>query len=98
VEIGAWAEPYLVGVTPHNWNSLAIGLAATLQAAACIRDVVYVEHISAWEERSNELLLRPLEVVDGTIAIPTGPGLGVEVNEAALARYPMQAYTRNWPD
>ena len=97
-EIAAWAEPHLVGVTPHNWNSLAIGLAATLQASACIRDLLYVEHISAWEERSNELLQRPLEVVDATIAIPTGPGLGVEVNEAALARYPMREYTRLWPE
>jgi galactonate dehydratase len=98
IEIAAWAEPHLIGVTPHNWNSLAVGLAATLQASACIRDLVYVEHLSAWEERSNELLQQPFEVVDGTIAILTGPGLGVDLDEAALARYPMQAYTRNWPD
>jgi L-alanine-DL-glutamate epimerase-like enolase superfamily enzyme len=37
-------------------------------------------------------------VTDGSLAIPTGPGLGVELDEAALARYPMQGYTRNWPD
>ena len=97
-EIAAWAEPHSVGVTPHNWNSLAVGLAATLQASACVRDLVYVEHISAWEERSNELLQRPFEVVDGTVAIPTGPGLGVDLDETALARYPMREYTRLWPD
>jgi galactonate dehydratase len=97
-EIAAWAEPNLVGVTPHNWNSLAVGLAATLQASACVRDLVYVEHISAWVERSAELLVRPLEVVDGSIAIPTGPGLGIEIDEAALARFPMREYTRLWPD
>ena len=70
-EIAAWAEPNLVSVTPHNWNSLAVGLAATLQASACVRDLLTVEHISAWEERSNDLLpTPPLEVIDGTIADP----------------------------
>ena len=33
-----------------------------------------------------DLLTTPFEVVDGTLAVPTGPGLGVEVDEAALAR------------
>jgi galactonate dehydratase len=97
-EIAAWAEPHLVGVTPHNWNSLAIGLAATLQASACIRDLVTVEHISAYHERSAELLVdrTPLDPVNGRIAIPTGPGLGVELDEAALARYPARDYTSGW--
>ena len=86
-EIAAWAEAHPVLVTPHNWNSLAVGLAATLQAAACVRDLLYVEHISAWTERSADLLTDPaaLEVVDGTIAIPTAPGLGIDLDEAALA-------------
>jgi galactonate dehydratase len=97
-EIGAWADTHLVPVTPHNWNSLAVGLAATLQAAACIRDVPWVEHISAWQDRSDTLLTRPVELVDGTIAIPTGPGLGVDLDDAALARHPMRPYMRLWPD
>ena len=97
-EIAAWAEPHLVGVTPHNWNSLAIGLAATLQTSACIRDLVTVEHISAYHERSAELLTDPttLDPVDGRITIPTAPGLGVELDEAALARYPARDYTSGW--
>lgn len=97
-EIAAWAEPHLVGVTPHNWNSLAIGLAATLQASACIRDLVNVEHISSSAERSAELLVDPgaLAVVEGSIAIPTAPGLGVDLDEAALARYPARDYASGW--
>jgi galactonate dehydratase len=97
-EIGAWADAHLVPVSPHNWNSLAIGLAATIQASACIRDVPWVEHISAWTDRSAELTGGALAVVDGTIAMPTGPGLGVDLDEAVLARYPMREYTRLWPD
>jgi galactonate dehydratase len=97
-EIAAWADALLVPVTPHNWNSLTVGLAATLQASACIRDLLFVEHISAWEERSAELTGGGLAVVDGSIAVPTALGVGVDLDERALARYPMHEYTRLWPD
>ena len=32
----------------------------------------------------GSILKRPFEVKDGTLAVPTGPGLGVEVDEARL--------------
>ena len=36
----------------------------------------------------SELLTRPLEVdAEGNVAIPDGPGLGVELNEEAVRRY-----------
>ena len=97
-EIAAWAEPHLVQVTPHNWNSLAIGLAATLQASACIRDLLTVEHISAWRERSRQLLVDPnaLRVQDGMIAIPTGPGLGVDLDVTRFAHFPARDYASGW--
>ncbi len=31
---------------------------------------------------------RPIEAHDGWVEVPTGPGLGVEVNEEAIRRYP----------
>jgi galactonate dehydratase len=98
IDIAAWAEPNLVFVSPHNWNSLSVGLAATLQVAACVRDLRYVEYLTAWAERSGEFARTPLEVVDGELAIPTVPGVGIDLDEAALARHPYRAYTRNWPD
>ena len=35
---------------------------------------------------------QPLEIKDGYIALPEAPGLGVEIDEAALARYPYQQF------
>jgi galactonate dehydratase len=43
-EIAAMAEPYLVVVSPHNYNSTTIGLAATLQVAACIPNFLITEY------------------------------------------------------
>jgi L-alanine-DL-glutamate epimerase-like enolase superfamily enzyme len=36
-------------------------------------------------------LTRPIRAVDGWVDVPTGPGLGVDVNEEAIRRYPFVA-------
>jgi muconate cycloisomerase len=36
---------------------------------------------------AEDLVKRPLPLGDGIVALPTGPGLGVEVDEAAVARF-----------
>ena len=33
------------------------------------------------------ILTRPIEHIRGIVAVPDGPGLGIEVNREALARY-----------
>jgi L-alanine-DL-glutamate epimerase-like enolase superfamily enzyme len=35
----------------------------------------------------NTLCTTSLDMVDGYIAVPTGPGLGVEVNERMIEKY-----------
>lgn len=39
----------------------------------------------------NELLARPILPVDGLFAIPTGPGLGIEVDWDVVRAHPYQA-------
>jgi L-alanine-DL-glutamate epimerase-like enolase superfamily enzyme len=34
-----------------------------------------------------DVLGEPLEVIDGMIAVPEGPGLGIEVDRAKVERY-----------
>ncbi|MCH8295906.1 enolase, partial [Candidatus Poribacteria bacterium] len=43
-----------------------------------------------WE---RDLLKERLEVVDGTIQVPESPGLGIEVDEAALENYRVEKDT-----
>lgn len=43
--------------------------------------------ITCHELWQDDLLKSPLEVVDGYVRVPEAPGLGVEVDEAALERY-----------
>jgi galactonate dehydratase len=87
-EIAAMAEPSCVAVAPHGNNSTTIGLAASLQVGACIPNFLIMEYPMAWEPIANEIARNPFQVEKGRIALPTGPGLGIELDEGALAKYP----------
>ena len=89
-EIAAMAEPYYVAVAPHNYNSTTIGLAATIQVAACIPNFLITEYFVNFEEASNELSVEPFPMKDGYIRIPTEPGLGLELKEETLLQRPGQ--------
>ncbi|MDR3587172.1 MAG: mandelate racemase/muconate lactonizing enzyme family protein [Desulfosporosinus sp.] len=84
-EIAAMAEANYVAVCPHNHNSTTVSLAATLQVAAMAPNFLITEYFVNFKEKGNEILETPFELVDGHFIIPTGPGLGITINEDALA-------------
>lgn len=98
-EIAAMAEPHFVAVSPHNYNSVTIGLAATLQAAACMPNFLITEYFVNFEETGQDIAVNPLRVEEGGyIALPKAPGLGLELDEARLAAWPYREYPmRNLP-
>ncbi|MDQ3701262.1 MAG: mandelate racemase/muconate lactonizing enzyme family protein [Chloroflexota bacterium] len=87
-EIAAMAEAYCVAVAPHGNNSTTVGLAASLQVGACIPNFLIMEYPMSWEPVANEIAKNPLRVEHGTIALPTAPGIGIDLDEDALAKYP----------
>jgi galactonate dehydratase len=89
-EIAAMAEPYYVAVSPHNYNSTAVGLAATLQLAACIPNFIITEYFSNFCQTAAEISLAPFIVEQGHIRVPSGPGLGLEMDDAALRARPFE--------
>jgi galactonate dehydratase len=91
-EIAAMAEPYLVVVSPHNYNSTTVGLAATLQVAACIPNFLITEYFVNFKARGDEVAVAPFRVDNGYIMLPTTPGLGLELKEAELAKHPYREF------
>lgn len=85
--IAALAETHYVQVAPHSWYG-PFSLAASLHLDACIPNFLIQEtavpHVEPPEQR--DLLLTPLVMEGGTMAIPTAPGLGITINEEVLAR------------
>jgi galactonate dehydratase len=92
--IAAMAEPYFVTVSPHNYNSTTMGLAATLQVSAAIPNFLITEYFVSFEARGREIAVAPFEVRGGFIDLPRAPGLGLELREEALARFPYREFPR----
>lgn len=86
------AEPYFVAVSPHNYNSTTVGLAATLQASAVMPNFLITEYFVNFELLGVEIAREPWQVRDGMIELPDTPGLGIDLDETALARFPYQAF------
>jgi len=75
-----------VPVTVSSLYETGIGLAAALHVAATVPGD-RAHGLATADLLADDLLVEPLAVADGRIALPAGPGLGVEVDEAAVARY-----------
>jgi len=96
-EIAAMAEPYYVQMSPHNYNSTAVGLAATLQASAVIPNFVITEYFINFQDTGDAITTHPFKVEEGCIRLPTAPGLGIDINQDALKDYAYQEFPmRKW--
>lgn len=74
---------------PHCWRS-GIGIAATAHVAAVSPNCPFFEFLPAAVSESllrRELVTDELHLVDGKLGLPKRPGLGVELNESALAKF-----------
>jgi galactonate dehydratase len=89
--IAAMAEAYHVVVSPHNYNSTTVGLAATLHVSAAIPNFLITEYFVDFEARGAEIAVSPLRVEQGYVTLPSAPGLGVDLREDVMARYASRA-------
>jgi galactonate dehydratase len=94
--IAAAAESEAIAVSPHNYNSTTVALSATAHASACMPNFIITEYFLPFEELGQSLCPNALRPVDGYIALPQGPGLGLHVDEEAVRaargrQYPARA-------
>ncbi|NKB71723.1 MAG: galactonate dehydratase [Candidatus Latescibacteria bacterium] len=83
-KVAALAEAHHIKVIPHNPLS-PISTAACVQLDAAIPNFALQEYTGEAEPPKSDLLVEPLELINGYLTVPEGPGLGIELNEAALA-------------
>lgn len=79
-KIAAMAECYFAAVAPHCPLG-PVALAACVQLDACIPNFLAQEHVHLGEG----YLKTPFKLVNGAIPLPEAPGLGIELDEEALA-------------
>ena len=87
----AWmAQDYGVRFIPHGWNT-AVGLAADLQLASAFPGTNLVEYLTG-SPFIDEITQGGWQLdADGMLAIPELPGLGLELDRDAVAKYTTNA-------
>lgn len=94
-KIAAMAEAHHVGVVPHNPLS-PVSTAACIQIAACIPNFALQEFPTGEDKPpKSEIVKQTLEVDQGFLIIPDTPGIGIELTEDAMARFPFKGRAKN---
>lgn len=83
----AWmAYDHNVQMVSHGWNT-AVGVAADLQLAAAMPVARFVEYLTP-APYIEQIITEPFRLdAEGLLTIPERPGLGIELNRDALARF-----------
>jgi L-alanine-DL-glutamate epimerase-like enolase superfamily enzyme len=88
---GAWGIIGMAAAAGRAWNahswSSALNTAASLHMAVAAPNTLIFELKPVPSPMQHELVRTPIEHRDGWVSPPDGPGLGVEVDEAVVARY-----------
>jgi L-alanine-DL-glutamate epimerase-like enolase superfamily enzyme len=89
LRVSKMAQAEGVIVIPHLWKT-GISIAAAVHLAAVTSNCPYIEYLPVELSESplrRELLTTEPSMESGEIAVPTAPGLGIELNRDALARF-----------
>lgn len=96
--IAEMARLFSIQCIPHCWGG-ALVIAATLQVLSLLppytwgftSDEPMLEMDTMENPFRDEIVTRPFVVEQGFVRIPTGPGLGVEIDEDAVRKYARKA-------
>ena len=75
----AACEVFQVGVGIHSTGETGIGTALNLHVAASLPTLPHAMD-SYYHHQTVDVITEPLRYVDGAMAVPDGPGLGVEID------------------
>ena len=84
LEIGAMADAHSVKISPHSWNSTTVAFLAMLHVCAVMPNATYGELYYDYLELGAEFAACDYLITDGYASLPRSPGLGIQMNEAAL--------------
>lgn len=86
-KIAALAEVHYAQIAPHLYCGPVVG-AANIQIATCTPNFLILESIQQWGGFHAKILKKPIRWEEGFVIPPTGPGLGVELDEAVARAHP----------
>ena len=81
------AEAFNLSTAIHTGASMGPSLAASWHLAAATHSVDWLEHVLAAKSIQDAILLDPFLVSEGTVGLPSAPGLGVRLTPELLAKF-----------
>jgi len=89
-KIAAMAEAHHIMMAPHSGSLGPVAEYAALHVLAAIPNGLILERIEDdWEGRAQTVIPHPRSR-DGHLDVPNAPGLGVEIDEEFVARWPSE--------
>jgi galactonate dehydratase len=87
-KICALGEAFHAGIIPHAVPSGPVAVAAAVQLGMCVPNWEVQEHVPQNEPRWTDIVDHVIEVRDGYLIAPDRPGLGIELDDAGIAKHP----------
>ncbi len=85
-ELAAICRTWGIGVSMHSNSHLGISLAAMVHLAASTPELTYAADTHTPWQSGVDVVAEPLPITGGAVTVPDRPGLGVTLDEDALAR------------
>ena len=85
-KITALAAKHQVPVSFHTWGD-GVALAASVHLSAALQDCIVMELDYTYNPLREELLVEPFQVQNGYLTPSDKPGLGIDLNPAAIERF-----------
>jgi 2-dehydro-3-deoxyphosphogalactonate aldolase len=89
-KIAGMAEAYYAQVAPHLYAG-PVEAIANIHIGACSPNFLILEGLETWGGFYHEILKEPIRWEQGYIIPPDKPGLGIELDEEVMAKYPARA-------
>ncbi|MYC97470.1 MAG: mandelate racemase/muconate lactonizing enzyme family protein [Caldilineaceae bacterium SB0661_bin_32] len=87
-KMAAMAEAHGIGFAPHDGSLGPVAEMAAVHLLATLPNFLILEHLEDDAPQRYEVMQPQPEIVEGSIVVPDTPGLGVDIVEDAIARYP----------
>jgi glucarate dehydratase len=80
-------DAFGMGIGVHSQGELGVGMAAMLHLASTLPTLVHAMDAHYHHLTDDIIVGGPLAIHDGQMRVPTGPGLGVELDRERLGHY-----------
>lgn len=87
-KIAAMAEAHYCSMAPHDGSLGPVAEMAAVHLMATLPNFLILEHLEDDVPQRYEVMIGQPKIVDGHIIVPDTPGLGIDIVEEAIAKYP----------